>query len=89
MKARSAEKKFCEIIARNVEGGADSAPPPGPFRVKGPGSCRSLDALSCYMYLSLVLKYSDTTWDTKHSQSKCRGHMLAAPLHGYATDCRQ
>ena len=33
MKARGAEKNFCEIIARNVEGGADSAPPPGPFRV--------------------------------------------------------
>ena len=27
MKARGAQKKFCEIIARNVEGGADSAPP--------------------------------------------------------------
>ena len=33
MKARGAEKIFHEIIARNVEGGADSAPP-GPFRVK-------------------------------------------------------
>ena len=32
MKARGAGKKFCKIIARNVEGGADSAPP-GPFRV--------------------------------------------------------
>ena len=28
MKARGTAKKFCEIIARNVEGGADSAPPP-------------------------------------------------------------
>ena len=33
MKACGAEKNFHEIIARNVEGGADSAPPPGPFRV--------------------------------------------------------
>ena len=33
MKARGAEIFFHEIIVRNVEGGADSAPP-GPFRVK-------------------------------------------------------
>ena len=33
MKANGAEKNSHEIIARNVEGGAESAPP-GPFRVK-------------------------------------------------------
>ena len=32
--SRRGKKKIREIIARNVEGGgADSAPPPGPFRV--------------------------------------------------------
>ena len=45
MKARGAEKNFHEIIARNVEGGADSAPP-GPFRVKGEGNTE-VEVLLC------------------------------------------
>ena len=40
--------------------------------VKGPGSFRVLDALSCYS--SLICRYSDTKWDTNnHSRSKWGG----------------
>ena len=37
-------------ITKNVEGGADSAPPPGSFRVKG-----ALDnILKCYFWLNFI-----------------------------------
>ena len=47
--------------------------------LKGPGSSRVLDALSCY--LSLIFRHSDTKWDWKniYSRSKFRGASMIAP----------
>ena len=48
--------------------------------LKGPGSSRGFDALSCY--LSLICKHSDTKWEGgggKHSRSNFRGACCAPP----------
>ena len=44
--------------------------------LKGPGSSRVFEALSCY--LSLILKHSYTKWDTKQSRSNWGGGGLPA-----------
>ena len=51
--------------------------------LKGPGSCRVLDALSCY--LSLISKHSDVKWDFKkeHNGGGC---LLRPPLDLSCTD---
>ena len=42
--------------------------------LKGPGSSRVLDALSCY--LSLIIKHSDTKWDKKNIVDQSLGERV-------------
>ena len=73
MKARGAEKNFHEIIARNVEGGADSAPPPALLGLKE----HNLSKSCCITFLKGVGHISNKS---DHKADEMKGFQFRRPF---------